>query len=214
TLPQSDGTKRNRGNIRAAMAMLNEAGWQVVEGKLVDEAGAPLVLNVLLQQDALLAQARTYMDIYAQALERLGIELRVETIDSAQYNARVAEFDFDITFMRRALSLSPGNELRSYFGSDAADQPGSRNLMGMTSPAADALIDTILTSASREDFVAAVRALDRVLISGRYVIPIHQYSVGRIAHKAELRYPTQNLPIYGDGPWFLPEVWWFEAEKQ
>ena len=214
TLPQSDGTKRNRGNIRAAMAMLNEAGWQVVEGKLVGEAGAPLVLNVLLQQDALLAQARTYMDIYAQTLERLGIELRVETIDSAQYNARVAEFDFDITFMRRALSLSPGNELRSYFGSDAADQPGSRNLMGMTSPAADALIDTILTSASREDFVAAVRALDRVLISGRYVIPIHQYSVGRIAHKAELRYPTQKLPIYGDGPWFLPEVWWFEAEKQ
>ncbi|MEL7405325.1 MAG: ABC transporter substrate-binding protein, partial [Pseudomonadota bacterium] len=105
-------------------------------------------------------------------------------------------------------------ELRSYFGSDAADQPGSRNLMGMTSPAADALIDTILTSASREDFVAAVRALDRVLISGRYVIPIHQYSVGRIAHKAELRYPTEKLPIYGDGPWFLPNVWWFEAEKQ
>ncbi len=214
SLPVSDGTKRNRGNIRTAMALLNEAGWTVTDGKLTNSGGQPLVLRVLLQQDALLTQARTYMDIYTQALERLGIELRIQTIDSAQFNARVAEFDFDITFIRRALSLSPGNEQRSYFGSEAADVEGSRNLMGMKSPAADALIGKILSSTSREDFVAAVRALDRVLISGRYVIPIHQYSVGRIAHSADLHYLREQLPIYGDGVWFLPEVWWYEAVKQ
>ena len=213
-LPQSDGTKRNRGNIRAAMALLNDAGWTVEGGKLVNADGTPFVLRVLLQQDALLSQARTYMDIYGQALERLGIELRIETIDSAQYNARVAAFDFDITFMRRSLSLSPGNEMRSYFGSEAADQEGSRNLMGMKSPAVDALIGDILSAETREDFIATVRALDRVLISGRYVIPIHQYSVGRIAHAAELRYFSDQLPIYGDGVWFLPQVWWYEAVKQ
>lgn len=214
SLPQSDGTKRNRKNIRNAMALLNEAGWTVQEGVLKNVDGQPLVLDVLLKQDALLAQARTYMDIYGQALKRLGITLEVETTDSAQYNARIAEFDFDLTFMRRALSLSPGNEQRAYWGSQDAYTPGTRNLMGMASPAADAMMDAMLAAESRDDFVAAVRALDRVLISGRYVIPIHQYSVGRIAHLAELSYPQDRLPVYGDGVWFLPHVWWFEADEQ
>jgi peptide/nickel transport system substrate-binding protein len=213
-LPQSDGTKRNRGNIRSAMAMLNAAGWEVDEGVLKGPDGKPLVLRVLLQQDALLAQARTYMEIYARALERLGIDLQIQTIDGAQYNARLSDFDFDLTFMRRALSLSPGNEQRAYWGSERADEPTSRNLMGMKSPVADAMIGEILASESREDFIAAVRALDRVLISGRYVIPIHQYSVGRIAHSAELKYPSEHLPVYGDGVWFLPHVWWYEADEQ
>ena len=85
--------------------------------------------------------------------------------------------------------------------------------MGMKSPAAEAMIEEMLSAQSREAFTAAVRALDRVLISGRYVIPIHQYSVGRIAHLADLHYLEDKLPIYGDGYWFLPVVWWHEAEK-
>ncbi len=213
-LPHSDGTKRNRGNIREAMALLNEAGWTVREGVMTNADGQPLVLDVLLRQDALLSQVNTYMQIYKQALERLGIELRIETIDNAQYLAREAEYDFDITFMRRAVSLSPGNEQRYYWGSETADEPGGRNLMGMQSKAADAMIDAMLSARSREEFTAAVRALDRVLISGRYVIPIHQYSVGRIAHLKELKYPENHLPVYGDGIWFLPEVWWYEAEDR
>jgi len=147
-------------------------------------------------------------------LERLGIRLNVQTIDKAQYAERERNFDFDLTFMRRSLSLSPGNEQRFYWGSDAADQPGSRNLMGMRAPAADAMIDAMLTARSRDDFVAATRALDRVLTAGRYVIPIHQYAVGRIAHIRELQYPEDNLPIYGDGIGFLPEVWWYEKNVQ
>ena len=212
-LPQSDGSKRNRGNIRTAMQLLNEAGLEVVDGVLRDAAGEPFELNVLLRQDGLIQQATAYMQIYGQALERLGITLNIETTDSAQYAERERNFDFDMTFFRRAFSLSPGNEQSYYWGAAYADQPGSRNLMGMKSPAAEAMIAEMLSADSREGFTAAVRALDRVLISGRYVIPIHQYSIGRIAHSADLAYPRERLPVYGDGIWFLPTVWWSEAKK-
>ena len=210
SLPVSDGSARNRGNLRVAIGLLEDAGWTVQDGELRDADGQPFRLEVLLQQDALIQQATAIMDIYARALERLGIDFQVQSIDKAQYAERERLFDFDMTFMRRSLSLSPGNEQRFYWGSQAADQPGSRNLMGMTSPAADAMIDAMLTSRTREDFISATRALDRVLTSGRYVIPIHNYAVGRIAHLKELKYPADNLPIYGDGIHFLPEVWWFE----
>jgi peptide/nickel transport system substrate-binding protein len=110
--------------------------------------------------------------------------------------------------MRRALSLSPGNEQYFYWGAEHADTPGSRNLMGMKSPAAEAMIRAMLTAETQEDFTAATRALDRVLTAGRYVIPVHQYAVGRIAHRADLTYLRDRLPIYGDGLHFLPEVWW------
>ncbi|WP_281967849.1 extracellular solute-binding protein [Roseovarius nanhaiticus] len=211
-LPASDGSRRNRDNIRKAVDLLAEAGWQVVDGVLQKD-GQPLTLTVLLQQDALVQQATAMMDIYARALERLGITLNVQSVDSAQYNIREANYDFDLTFMRRSLSLSPGAEQYFYWGAEGADQPGSRNLMGMNSPAAEAMIRAMLAATEHEDFVTAVRALDRVLISGRYVIPIHQYSEGRIAHDARLTYPKDRLPLYGDGVGFLPEVWWMTEEK-
>lgn len=210
SLPVGDGTARNRTNLRRATDLLQEAGWRVRDGRLVNAAGQPLTLTVLLQQDGLMAQASAMMDIYARALERLGITLKVEMTDKAQYAEREANFDFDLTMMRRSLSLSPGNEQVFYWGADYADQPGSRNLMGMKSPAAEAMIRAMLSARDRAEFVAATRALDRVLTAGRYVIPIHQYSVGRIAHKSQLKYPVDRLPIYGDGIGFLPEVWWFQ----
>lgn len=211
-LPVSDGTERNRANLREAISLLEEAGWTVQDGVLKDESGTPMELNVLLKQDALIQQATAMIDIYSSALKRLGIRLVVDQIDKAQFNEREANFDFDITFMRRSLSLSPGNEQFLYWGSAAADQPGSRNLMGIRSAAADAMIAHMLTSTTREDFVAATRALDRVLTAGRYVIPIHSYEVGRVAHLKQLHYPKDNLPLYGDGIHFLPEVWWWEAD--
>jgi peptide/nickel transport system substrate-binding protein len=116
-----------------------------------------------------------------------------------------------MTNFRRDLSLSPGNEQRLYWGSEAADAPGGRNLMGLKSPAVDAMIDTMLTSQVSEDFTAAVKALDRILTTGRYVIPIWKFDVGRIAHDRHLQYPDY-LPIYGDRSGFLPEVWWYQAD--
>ncbi|WP_254054688.1 extracellular solute-binding protein [Roseovarius sp. EL26] len=211
-LPQGDGSRRNRANLQVAMKLLNDAGWEVKDGILQDANGIPLKLTVLLQQDGLIQQATAMMDIYARALERLGIALDIQSIDRAQYTERESQFDFDLTFMRRALTLSPGNEQYSYWGSDAADTPGSRNLMGVKSVAAEAMIDTMLNATDRDNFIAATRALDRILTAGRYVIPIHQYSIGRIAHLKELKYPNETLPIYGDGIGFLPEVWWFEED--
>jgi len=186
----------------------------VRDGQLVNDAGRPLELTVLLQQDGLIAQAGAMMDIYARALARLGIALTIESVDKAQYAERAAQFDFDLTMMRRSLSLSPGNEQRFYWGGDHADEPGSRNLMGMRSEAAEAMIDAMLAAPDRAGFVAATRALDRVLTAGRYVIPIHRYAVGRIAHRADLTYPVDNLPIYGDGIHFLPTVWWDKKNEE
>ncbi len=209
SLPVSDGTKRNRRNIRKAMALLNEAGWQVRDGKLRNADGTEFAFAVLLRQGS--GEMRTVIQIYARALERLGITVAAEPVDDAQYTARVAERDFDMTSFRRDLSLSPGNEQRLYWGSKGVDQPGTRNLMGVASPAVDGLIDRMLGAETTGDFTAAVRALDRVLTAGRYVIPIWRFDVGRIAHVRQMRYP-EHVPVYGDGWWFMPEVWWWQED--
>jgi len=208
-LPQSDGTARNRKNLRRAMAMLNDAGWSVTDGKLRNAQGDDFKVEMLLRQGA--GELITAVEIYSRALERLGITLITQTIDDAQFTARMGEYDFDMTSFRRDLSLSPGNEQRFYWGSHGATEPGSRNLMGMASPAADALIDQMLNAETQQEFTTIVRALDRVLTTGRYVIPIWQFDVGRIAHIRQMRYPD-TLPVYGDRIGFLPDVWWYQED--
>nr|WP_254445952.1 extracellular solute-binding protein [Ruegeria sp. HKCCD7255] len=205
--PTGDGSARNRANIRAATDLLAEAGWTIQDGVLRNEQGEAFAITVLLPQGD--SDNQTAIDIYSRALERLGIQVTTDVVDPAQFTERTSELDFDMTIFRRALSLSPGNEQRLYWGSKLADAPGTRNLMGVASPAVDGLIDAMLTSESREDFVAATRALDRVLTAGRYVIPIWSFDVGRIAHAKELRFP-ETLPIYGDGPEYMPQVWWYQ----
>lgn len=207
TLPEGDGSARNRSNIRAATKLLADAGWTIQDGVLRNENGDAFTMTVLLQQGD--TESQTAIEIYSRALERLGIQVTIEQVDSAQFTGRTSELDFDMTFFRRALSLSPGNEQRLYWGSENADTPGTRNLMGVASPVVDGLIDAMLASESHEDFVAATRALDRVLTAGRYVIPIWNFDEGRIAHAKELKQP-QTLPIYGDGPEYMPQVWWYE----
>lgn len=207
-LPQSDGSARNRKGIRRAMNALENAGWSVEDGRLTKD-GKPLSFNILLRQGS--GDTRAIVDLYIQALERLGITARIETVDNAQYEARQSSFDFDMTQFRRDLSLSPGNEQRYYWGADAADTEGSPNLMGVKQPAVDAMIDALLTATNRDDFLAAAHALDRILTAGRYVIPFYQFNISRIAHAKALHYPA-TTPIYGDGVWFMPEVWWYQEE--
>ncbi len=207
-LPQSDGSARNRKGIRRAMNALENAGWSVEDGRLTKD-GKPLSFNILLRQGS--GDTRAIVDLYIQALERLGITARIETVDNAQYEARQSSFDFDMTQFRRDLSLSPGNEQRYYWGADAADTEGSPNLMGVKQPAVDAMIDALLTATDRDDFLAAAHALDRILTAGRYVIPFYQFNISRIAHAKALHYPA-TTPIYGDGVWFMPEVWWYQEE--
>lgn len=207
-LPEGDGTARNRTNLRAAMALLTQAGWHVVDGELRNAEGEPMRLSVLLRQAD--GEMQRVVDLYTQALRRLGIAVVADTVDDAQYTTRTAALDFDLTSFRRDLSLSPGNEQRLYWGSADANQEGSRNLMGVASPAVDAMIDTMLTSDTSEDFTAATRALDRVLTAGAYVIPIWAYDVSRIAHVRQMKYPADRLPIYGDGVEYMPDAWWWQ----
>lgn len=206
-LPVSDGSEANRAGIRAATALLEEAGWSVQEGVLKNAAGEPFTFEILLVNGA--DDTINVATIYVEALKRLGIDARVVTIDSAQFKERTTNYDFDMTHYIRSLSLSPGNEQTLYWGSAGVTEPGTRNWMGMSSPAAEAMIQTMLTARDREDFTAAVQALDRVLTTGRYVIPFWYSNISRLAHSKVLQYPDR-LPIYGDWLGFQPEVWWYQ----
>ena len=206
-LPVGDGSARNRKNLRRAMKLLAEAGWRVTDGAMVNAKGKPLQFSILLRQGAQENQA--FVNIFAKSLARIGIAARAEVVDNAQYYKRLETYDFDMTDFRRGFSLSPGNEQRLYWGAYGVKAPGTRNLMGMNSPAAEAMIDHMLATEDPAEFTAAVRALDRVLTAGRYVIPTYEFGVGRIAHARALKYP-EHVPVYGDGPWFMPDVWWHE----
>ncbi|PRX30536.1 peptide/nickel transport system substrate-binding protein [Meinhardsimonia xiamenensis] len=208
-LPEGDGTQRNRRNLARADALLREAGWQVVDGRRVNAEGEPFAFEILLAQGS--AENRAIAEIFAEALNRLGIEVTVTEVDSAQYRERTQSYDFDMTYYRRGLSLSPGNEQYLYWGCEGVEKPGTRNWMGMCSKAAEAMIERILNAESREEFIAATRALDRVLTTGRYVIPFYQFTVSRIAHDRRLKYP-EKIPMYGDWIGWQPDVWWWEEE--
>ena len=206
-LPVTDGSEANRAGIRRATDLLAEAGWTVQDGVLKNAGGEPFAFEILLANGATDTIAAT--EIFVEALKRLGIEARIATVDSAQYKERTTNYDFDMTQYTRSLSLSPGNELTLYFGSEGVEKPGTRNFMGMNSPAAEALIKAMVSATDRADFVTATQALDRVMTTGRYVIPFWYSNVSRMAHKQELQYPA-NLPIYGDWLGFLPDVWWYK----
>lgn len=207
-LPISDGSELNRRGVRAALAMFEEAGWTPdTEGVLRNANGQAFEFEILIQTGA--SEIEAIADMYVQALQRVGVQAKVTNVDSAQFAERNGTYDFDVTYYRRGLSLSPGNEQYAYYGSEYADTQGGRNLMGVKSEAVDALIGRLLTSESQDDFVAAVRALDRVLTSGRYVLPIYQWNITRIAHDKDLHYPAE-MPIFGDWPGWQPDVWWHE----
>jgi peptide/nickel transport system substrate-binding protein len=206
-LPEGDGTERNRVNIRKALALLEEAGWTLEGGQLKNDAGQVFGFDILLSSGA--TETQQIVDLFVSALERIGANVSVTTVDGAEYKERTNAFNFDMTWYTRGLSLSPGNEQMLYWSAEAADTEGSRNWMGMKSPAAEAMIQRLLTSQNQQDFIAATQALDRILTTGRHVIPIWHSPEARLAHAKELRYP-EALPMYGDWIGFQPDVWWYE----
>jgi peptide/nickel transport system substrate-binding protein len=206
-LPPGEASERNRAGIGRAQGLLAEAGWTIQDGALKNAAGEPFTFEIVLLNGATLTSQ--IMDLYLPALERLGIRPTVTSVDSAQYSERTNAYDFGMAWYTRPASLSPGNELMLYFGRAGVTEPGTRNWMGMDSPAAEATIAAMLAATERSDAVAAARALDRVLAGGRYVIPVWFSPVGRIAHVRELRHP-ERLPLYGDWTGFQPDVWWWQ----
>ncbi|WP_420838881.1 extracellular solute-binding protein [Aliiroseovarius sediminis] len=206
-LPVADGSARNRKGLRRAMALMEEAGWTVQEGVMKNADGQPFTFEILLNTGS--SENRQEIDLFASALERLGVTPTITSVDSAQYKERTNAFDFDMAYYWRALSLSPGNEQKLYWGSESADKEGTRNWMGVKSPAIDGLIDTMLNAKGQDEFRAATKALDRVLTTGRYVIPLGYTDLSHIAHVKELKYP-ERVPMYGDYLGFQPEIWWWQ----
>lgn len=216
TLPPGTERMLDRDSLRQAMRLLEDAGWTVQDGVLRNAGGAAFAPEILLNQSGSAMRAGSEMqqivDIYVQALRPLGVVPRVTVLDSAQYVQRTNRFAFDMTWYERGLSLSPGNEQALYWGSASAGQEGSRNWMGVRSPAVDAMIEAAVNAPDDETHVAAVQALDRLLMAGRYVIPVSYSPLSRIAHSARLRYP--DMPTaYGDWPGFLPDLWWEEPAR-
>jgi len=209
-LPVGGGTERNRAGTERALSLLSEAGWTLDDaGVMRNAAGETLTFEIVLETGS--SEPETMIQMYLQSLARIGIVPTVTQVDGAQFKERTDNYDFGMTFYRRAVSLSPGNEQTLYWGSSSAENPGSRNLMGVKSPAIDAMIERLLTSKDQEDFRAAAQAIDRVLTTGRYVIPIYQWSVARIAHDANLHFPDK-IPLFGDWPGWQPDVWWCEED--
>ncbi|MCU0827154.1 MAG: extracellular solute-binding protein [Tabrizicola sp.] len=208
-LPESDGTQENRAGLRRALALLEEAGWIVGDdGVLRNTEGTPFAVEILLTigQDEVASIAA----IYTEALKSVGIQASVSMLDSAQMKARTDSFDFDMTYMIRTMSLSPGNEQNLYWSTEAATTQGSRNWMGVTSSAIDAVIAKMLTARSQEDAAAAAQALDRLLTAGRYVVPFWYADRNLIVHRKELKQPA-TVQLYGDwGNSYLPALWWYE----
>ena len=204
-LPQSNGSERNRANMKKALKNLEAAGFKVVEGKLQDNKGSQFKFSILLRQGA--KEYLSIAEIYSSALKRLGIDVQIELVDSSQYWERIKKLEFDMAPYSRDLSLSPGNEQYLYWSSEYADVEGTRNLMGLKSPTMDKLLEKIMKSDSLEELQSITRAMDRILMAGRYVIPIYHNGPSRIAHKSNLKYPSK-IPLYGDRIGFFPDVWW------
>ncbi|MFL2795277.1 MAG: extracellular solute-binding protein [Paracoccaceae bacterium] len=204
-LPKSNGSERNRANMKKALKNFNDAGFKVVEGKLQDNQGRQFKFSILLRQGA--KEYLSIVEMYSSALKRLGIDVRIELVDSSQYWERIKKLEFDMVPYARDLSLSPGNEQHLYWSSEYADVEGTRNLMGLKSPTMDKLLNKIMKSKSMKELQSITRAMDRILMAGRYVIPIYHNGPSRIAHKSNLRYPSK-IPLYGDRIGFFPDVWW------
>jgi microcin C transport system substrate-binding protein len=201
--PVNDTPDAMRANLRQAVALLKEAGWEVKNGVLTNvKTGQPMKVEFLLV-DPLFERI---VQPYLRNLERLGIRGTLRMVDSAQYTRRLNVFDYDIIVGNFAQSDSPGNEQRDYWGSEAAEREGSMNLIGIKSPAIDKLIDRVIFAKDREELVAATRALDRVLLWHDFVVPQWYSPKVRIAYWNRYGQP-QTLPALTPG--FL-QVWWFD----
>ena len=203
--PDSQGAANNRDNLKRAAALLAEAGY-VLDGEvLIDKTTrAPLKFEVLAQTKG---QERLLLNLQ-KPLRQLGISLSIRQVDDAQYWSRLKSFDFDMIQWNWRASLSPGNEQANRWSSTAADISGSLNFAGVKSPAADAMIEAILKANTKADFTSAVRALDRVIIAGDYMIPLFHVQGQWIAHWRHLKAP-ERTPLFG--PDF--DTWWMEGQK-
>lgn len=199
-LPTTSGSGDDRANLQAAFRLLKEAGY-VQAGRQLVKDGVPLKVELLAAN----RQQERLMVGYTRTLERLGVTASVRQVDAAQYFARLRTYDYDIMQWNWSASLSPGNEQVNRWSSRSADIEGSLNYAGVKNAAADAMIEAMLNATNEEDFTAAVRAFDRVLISGDYVVPLFHLPAAWVAHWSHLKLPA-TLPLAG----YDLDSWWTE----
>ncbi|MDT3686799.1 MAG: extracellular solute-binding protein [Pseudorhodoplanes sp.] len=202
----SDGSGRDRDNLKKALALFAAAGFDLKNGVLRNQkTGQPLSFEFLVTSKD---QERLAL-AFSRDLKRAGISVRVRVVDAVQYDRRRLTYDYDMIQNRWDQSLSPGNEQHFYWSSEAAGVDGTRNYMGARSPAVDAMIAALLRARGREEFVSAVRALDRALISGFYVVPLFHLPEQWVARWSHIEHP-KTTSLFG----YLPETWWRKPETQ
>jgi microcin C transport system substrate-binding protein len=205
--PVGGSPENVRANLRESLRLLKEAGYEIRNQKLVNaKTNEPFSIEFLVADP----NSERFVLFYKPSLDRLGMAVTVRTVDEAQFVNRERNWDFDVVTAVWGESLSPGNEQRSYWGSQAADQQGSRNLIGIKNPAIDTLIDRVIFAKDRAELVAATKALDRVLLWNHYVVPQWTYSFQRAARWDRFGRP-EKLPQYAAAA--FPDVWWWDAER-
>jgi microcin C transport system substrate-binding protein len=205
--PISDNPTAIRRNLHKALKLFREAGYELRNEQLVNRKTGESFVVEFLGNNPLFERVFLF---YKPSLERLGITVSVRTVDTPQYANRLRTWDFDIVTYVWAESLLPGNDQRGYWGSQAADQPGSENVIGIKNPAVDALIEKIIFAKSHDELVAATRALDRVLLWNYYVVP--QWTYGKLRTARWNRFSRHDpLPKYGIAA--FPSLWWWDADK-
>lgn len=196
---KTDGSGIDRASAEKAWQLLREAGYKLQNRQAIGPDGQPLHFEIMTQslEEEKIALA------YQRSLVRIGVGVEVRTVDDTQYQNRLTSFDYDMIVGKLKASLSPGNEQLNRWGSSSRDLEGSFNFAGTSDPAIDAMISALLDARSNEDFTAAVRALDRVLISGSYYLPLYHLPDQWVAHWSRIEYPAYT-PLYG---YRLP-AWW------
>jgi microcin C transport system substrate-binding protein len=202
--PATDGSEEQlRANLLAARDILRKAHYIWRDGKLyAPQSTTPVTFEILLNDFT----KKKVALVWARTLARVGITANVRMVDSAEYQARLNNFDFDVAVYKWINSLSPGNEQVFFWGSAAANQKGSRNYAGVHNPAVDALANAISNTTTREDLVATAHALDRVLMAGHYTIPFFYQGSDAIAYWTQHVQHPQSMPLYGT----VMESWWWE----
>ena len=211
-LPKTDGTGNMRENIRAALRLLKEAGWEQRDGVMTNVAtGQPMRLEILLNQPIMERTTQPFIE----RLRQVGIDATMRTVDASQFRTRYQRFDFDVISFAYTFFPPPGAELRSYFGSGAADVDGSGNIMGIRNPVVDALIDKVIAARDLSSLQAATRALDRVLLWNRYLIPQWGKADAWVAYWNRFGQPArQPAQRFGDPNGIaFPSTWWIDPAK-
>ena len=205
TPPKTDGSGRLRKNLRAASKILDAAGWMIKDGKRINpETGKPLEFEVLLVSPLF---ERIVLPM-AKNLEKLGVFITVRTVDPSQYRNRLDNFDFDMVVGSWGQSLSPGNEQRDFWGTESADRPGGRNVVGIKNPAIDKLIEHVIAAKDRSGLITAVKALDRVLQWNHFIIPQFHATYDRLAYWDIFGKPDV-VPVRG----VQAGAWWIDPAK-